>query len=145
MDFFLHHVHGDRWSYAGVPCIYRERKLRTIPNLLIILNLSVADFLFSAIVPLVHIVCLLRGQTSLKGVPCYITGVASMLFCLASIVSIKRYMATNYPIKHRRRFNTKLVKVTLASIWCWSTLLAAFPFLTSRYVYTEKFFHCSPN
>ena len=129
--------------------IYRKRKLRTIPNL-IILNLSIADFLFSAIVPSVHVVRLFRGETSLKGAPCYITGVASTLFCIASIciltfISIERYMATNYPIKHRHRFNVKLIKIVLPSIWCWSALLSAFPFLTSKYVYIEKFLHCSPD
>ena len=129
--------------------MYRERHLRTIPNL-IILNLSVADFLFSVIVPTTHTIRLFRHEASLTGAPCYITGVSSMLFCMASIntltfISIERYMATNYPIRHRLRFNNRFIKITLAGIWCWSVLLSAFPFLTSKYVYIKEFFHCSPD
>lgn len=129
--------------------IYRERNLRTIPNF-IILNLSVADFLFSSIVPTTHIVRLFRGQVSLQGASCYITGLASMLFCLVSIntltfISIERYVATNYPIKHRHGFNFKLMKIVLVFIWCWSILLSTFPLFTTKYIYIEKFFHCSPD
>ena len=128
---------------------YRERKLRTLQNIIII-NLSVADFLFSAIVPSTHVVRLLRREETLSETPCYVTGVASMLLCLASIntltfISIERFMATNYPIKHRRYFDLKLVKVVLAIIWCWSAILSAFPFLTTKYVFLKRFFHCSPD
>ena len=129
--------------------MYRERHLRTIPNL-IILNLSVADFLFIAIVPTTHTIRLFRHETSLTGAPCYFTGVSSMLFCMASIntltfISIERFMATNYPIRHRLKFNNRFIKITLIGIWCWSALLSAFPFLTSKYVYIKEFFHCSPD
>ena len=54
-------------------------------------------------------------------------------------------MATNYPIRHRLRFNNRFIKITLAGIWCWSVLLSAFPFLTSKYIYIKEFFHCSPD
>ncbi|XP_028405352.1 rhodopsin, GQ-coupled-like [Dendronephthya gigantea] len=128
---------------------YRERKLRTLQNIIIV-NLSVADFLFSAIVPSTHVVRLLRRKTTLSEAPCYITGVASMLLCLTSIntltfISIERFMATNYPIKHRRYFDIKLVKVVLIVIWCWSAMLSALPSFTAKYVFLETFFHCSPD
>ena len=128
---------------------YRERNLRTLQNIVII-NLSVADFLFSAIVPSTHVVRLLLREETLNTVPCYVTGIASMLLCLVSIntltfISIERFMATNYPIKHRRYFDIKLIKVVLTVIWCWSAILSAFPFLTTKYVFLKNFFHCSPD
>ncbi len=128
---------------------YRERSLRSLQNMFII-NLSVADFLFSAIVPSMHVVRLLRKEETLKEIPCYVTGVASMLLCLVSIntltfISIERFMGTNYPIKHRRYFNFSLVKVVLAFIWFWSGLLSTFPFFTTKYVFIKRFFHCSPD
>lgn len=128
---------------------YRERNLRTLQNIIIV-NLSVADFLFSAIVPSTHVVRLLRRETTLSEAPCYITGVASMLLCLASIntltfISIERFMATNYPIKHRRYFDNKLVRVVLGVIWCWSAMLSALPSFTAKYVFLKTFFHCSPD
>ena len=128
---------------------YRERNLRTLQNIVIV-NLSVADFLFSAIVPSTHVVRLLMREETLSEAPCYVTGIASMLLCLTSIntltfISIERFMATNYPMRHRRYFDLKLTKVVLAVIWCWSAILSAFPFLTTKYVFLKKFFHCSPD
>ena len=128
---------------------YRERNLRTLQNIIII-NLSVADFLFSAIVPLTHFVRLLRKEESLSEIPCYITGLASMLFCLVSIntltfISIERFLATNYPLKHRRYFDLRLIKVVLTVIWFWSALLSMFPFFATKYVFLKRFFHCSPD
>ena len=128
---------------------YRERNLRTLQNIIIV-NLSVADFLFSAIVPPTHVVRLLRKETTLSEIPCHVTGVGSLLFCLASIntltfISVERYMAINYPMKHRRFFDSKLVKVVLIAIWCWSAALSAFPFLKTKYIFLKTFFHCSPD
>jgi hypothetical protein len=128
---------------------YREQNLRTLQNIVII-NLSVADFLFSAIVPSTHVIRLLKREETLSEVPCYVTGIASMLLCLVSIntltfISIERFMATNYPMKHGRYFDLKLIKVVLTVIWCWSALLSTFPFFTTKYVFLKNFFHCSPN
>ena len=128
---------------------YRERNLRTLQNIIII-NLSVADFLFSTIVPSTHVVRLLQREETLNEIPCYITGLASMLFCLVSIntltfISIERFMATNYPLKHRRYFDLRLVKIVLSVIWFWSALLSAFPFFTTQYIFLKRFFHCSPD
>ena len=126
---------------------HRERNLRTLLNIIII-NLSVADFLFSAIVPSTNVVRLFRKEETLDESQCYITGIASMLFCLVSIntltfISIERFLATNYPLKHRHYFDLKLVKAALTVIWCWSALLSVFPFFTTKYVFLRKFFHCS--
>ena len=126
---------------------HRERNLRTLQNIIII-NLSVADFLFSAIVPSTNVVRLFRKEETLDGIPCYITGIASMLFSLVSIntltfISIERFLATNYPLKHRRYFDLRLVKVVLTVIWFWSALLSMFPFFTTKYVFLKRFFHCS--
>ena len=44
---------------------YRERNLRTLQNIIII-NLSVADFLFSTIVPSTHVVRLLQREETLS-------------------------------------------------------------------------------
>ena len=127
--------------------LYRQRSLRTIPNL-IILNLSVADFLFSATVPPISILHSLLGQIPPAKETCLISGVAAVLFCFASIntlvfVSIERFMATNYPVRHRHLFDTKFVKVILILIWSWSLLLCIISLATIRYGYVEKPFHCT--
>ena len=48
---------------------YRERNLRTLQNIINI-NLSVADFLFSTIVPSTHVVRLLQREETLSEIPC---------------------------------------------------------------------------
>ena len=129
--------------------IYCHRNLRTIPNL-IILNLSFADFLFSAIVVPLHLFVAYGTMTSQAKIICVITGVGTVIFCFVSIytlafVSVERYMATNYPVKHRIKFNTKLVKIVLLLIWFCGALLSALSFAFSEYVYLRLFFHCSIN
>lgn len=127
---------------------YRYRNLRTVPNL-IILNLSLADILFSAIiVPINGFLSVNGGVKSWKEIICQIAGVGTVLFCITSIstlafVSVERYMATKHPIRHRNIFGTKLVKYTLMSIWLWSSFLSLLPFVTSKYAYMKNFFHCS--
>ena len=126
--------------------MYRHRNLRSIPNL-IILNLSVADCLFSACETSVILYFLTRGKATLLEPICPITGVGGVVFAFASIntlvfVSIERYMATNYPLKHRVMFNHKFVRTSLVAVWCLSALESALPFATSRYAYVEEFLRC---
>ena len=126
--------------------VYRYRTFRSIPNL-IILNLSVSDFLFCAIVIPINSFHSLRDEKP-TGATCHIAGIGAVVLCIASIytltfASIERFMATNYPLKHRHMFHIGLVKRTLGLIWCWSALLSVLPFVTSGYVYIRKFFHCT--
>ena len=127
--------------------IFRRRRLRTVPNL-IILNLCMADILFCAIPSPIEVFHRLQGEIPPTRITCVICGVTGIFFCLASIntlvfVSIERFMATNYPLKHRYLFDTKLLKSTLVFIWFWSLLLCIVPLTTSSYGYSEKFFHCT--
>ena len=137
-------------SFAGntlvVHAIYRYRRLRTCANL-IILNLSVADVLFTLIVIPIDAYYWSQYKEFFATSACFITGVSAYLFCLVSIytlvfVSIERYMATNFPLKHRHVFTTKLVQIGVSVIWIWSGVLCALPFALSRYMYVEKYFHC---
>ncbi|XP_028405298.1 melanopsin-like [Dendronephthya gigantea] len=127
--------------------IYRFRRLRSCSNL-IILNLSVADVLFTLIVAPINGSYWAQNKDTIGVVSCLISAVSSILFGMVSIytlvfVSVERFVATNYPLKHRQVFNTKLVRIGVSIIWIWSGLLCGLPFVLTRYVYIEGFFHCS--
>ena len=127
--------------------IYRHRHLRTIQNL-ILLNLSIVDFLFAAIVNPICIASFFRGEKTRSEVSCHISGIFSLLFSIVSIntlvfISIERYMATNFPIKHRNLLSIKRIKITLGFIWLWSAFLCILPLKTSRFANIPNFFHCS--
>ena len=127
--------------------IYRHRHLRTIQSL-ILLNLSIADFLYAAIVNPICIASYFRGEKKRLEVSCHISGIFSLLFSIVSIntlvfISIERYMATNFPIKHRNLLSIKRIKITLGFIWLWSAFLCILPLKTSRFANIPNFFHCS--
>ena len=124
--------------------IYRFHRLRS-PSNLIILNLSVADVLFTLISTPID--AWSQNKESVDVVACFITGVPSYLFCLVSIytlvfVSIERFMATNLPVRHRLVFSTKLIQIGVSIIWILSGFLCGLPFSISRYVYVKEYFHC---
>ena len=129
--------------------IYRFRRLRTISNM-IIANLSLADVLFSVFVAPINAFYWSQEDLLPSVVPCHVSGFGAILFCFASIytlvfVSIERFLATNYPLKHRNSFGVKAVKYGLAVIWISSGALCVLTFGISKYTYMKSFFHCIPD
>jgi hypothetical protein len=57
-------------------------------------------------------------------------------------IRFERFLATNYPLKHRSIFSKKAVKIGLLVIWIFVTIQCGVVFLTPRYVYIEEFYHC---
>ena len=107
--------------------IYRFRRLRSCSNL-IILNLSVADVLFTLIVAPINACYWAEKKKSTGNAACFITAVSAILFGVVSIytlvfMSIERFIATNYPLNHRLVFSTKLVRIGVSIIWIWSGLV----------------------
>ncbi|XP_028394378.1 histamine H2 receptor-like [Dendronephthya gigantea] len=126
--------------------IYRFRRLRSCSNL-IILNLSVADVLFTLIVAPTNAYYWSQKKESIEVVACFITGAPSYLLGIVSIytlvfISIERFMATKHPVRHRLVFNKKIIQIGVSIIWIWSGFLCGLPFALSRYVYVKEFFHC---
>ena len=129
--------------------IYRFQRLRTISNM-IIANLSLADVLFSTFVAPINAFYWSQEDLLPGGILCHFSGVGAMLFGLGSIytlvfVSIERFLATNYPVKHRNSFSTKQVTYGLIAIWICSAGLCVLTFRISKYTYLESFFHCIAN
>ena len=129
-----------------VIAICRFRSLRTISNL-IILNLSISDLLFSVTVAPLNVFILFIDKLTVFGPLCSFAGVIAELLCLVSIytmvfISFERFLATNYPLKHRSIFTTNAVKIGLLVIWLIPTALCGATFLTPRYVHIENFHHC---
>ena len=127
--------------------IYRYGHLRSFPNL-IISNLSVSDLLFCIIVVPLNKIHILQGRAFPNGTTCKMAGATNAFFSLAStytlaFISVERFLATNYPLKHRYKFDLKLVRIGLVCIWCWSTFFSALPFAISRYVYVPSFGNCT--
>ena len=94
-----------------VIAIYRFRSLRTISNL-IILNLSITDLLFSLTAAPLNVFMLFIDKLTVLGPLCSFSGVLGELLCLVSIytmvfISFERFLATNYPLKHRFIFTLK--------------------------------------
>ena len=129
--------------------IYRFQRLRTISNM-IIANLSLADVLFSVFVAPINAFYWSQEDLLPSVIPCHVSGVGAILFGLCSIytlvfVSIERFLATNYPLRHRNAFDGKAVKYGLVTVWIWSGILCAIAFGISRYTYIDSFFHCIPD
>lgn len=57
-------------------------------------------------------------------------------------VSFERFLATNFPVQHRRRFTKTCVKNGLALIWICDIFLTTLPFVVAKYTYLETFHHC---
>ncbi|XP_028415370.1 melatonin receptor type 1A-like [Dendronephthya gigantea] len=126
-----------------IVAIYQRNELRG-GTYLIILNLSIADLLYAAIFLPLEARDLFPPSFS----SCETRGVLGTLSVIASInmltfVSIERFMATNYPFKHRQWFTTKLILVIVALIWLWCVVFAIYPFFTSGYDHDYKFLHCT--
>lgn len=122
--------------------VYRHKGLRSIPYL-IIFNLSVADILFAAIVLPLDLCDIFPFCPA----TCYYRGLGAVLLLFASentvaFISIERFLAITYPLKHRQWFDTKLTVICLLSIWLFCAALAFFPVFTSGYGYNEGFYHC---
>ena len=129
--------------------IYRFQRLRTISNM-IIANLSLTDVLFSVFVAPINAFYWSQADLLPSAIPCHVSGVGAILFGLCSIytlvfVSIERFLATNYPLRHRNSFGVKAVKYGLVTVWIWSGVLCAIAFGISRYTYIDSFFHCIPD
>lgn len=126
--------------------IYRFRSLRTISNM-IIFNLSITDLLFSLAVVPVMTFAWSKNKSTISSSLCSVIGFEGQLLSLVSIytlafVSVERFLATNYPLRHRSIFTRKVVKIGLLFIWIFSTLVCVVSFITERFVYIEKFYHC---
>lgn len=122
-------------------CLRRELKTGTY---LIILNLSIADLFYAAILlPLEARELFTPSLTS-----CSLRGPIGTLFILGSVnmlafVSLERFMATNYPFKHIQWFSKKLILVGVALVWLWCTLFTVYPIFTTGYGYDVEFLHCA--
>ncbi len=122
--------------------VYRHRELRSI-TYLIIFNLSVADILFGGIILPLE-VCRVFSSCAET---CYFRGVVSTLLIFTSenitaFVSVERFVAINFPFKHRQWFDTRLIVFCITFIWLLSGIITFFPVFTSGYVHIEKFYHC---
>ena len=127
--------------------IYRFRRLRTISNF-IILNLSITDLLFSLTATPATVYMWSRQHVKESNGLCIFVGVEAGFLSFVSIytlvfVSVERFLATNYPLKHRSAFTKKTVKIGLLVIWIFSAALSCITFITvKKPVYVEEFYHC---
>jgi hypothetical protein len=120
-------------------CLRRDLRSRTY---LIILNLSIADLLYSAIFLPLEAREIFSSFSS-----CKLRGIISTLFILTSVnmlafVSFERFMATNYPFKHRLWFTTKRILFGVVFVWLWCAVFTVYPAFTAGYGYDDKFLHC---
>ena len=129
-----------------VIAIYRFHNLRTISNL-IILNLSITDLLFSLLVIPSNASTWFTERSNSPTLLCSFIGVSGELLSLVSIyslvfISLERFLATSYPLKHRSKFTKTTVKIVISVIWLFSTIVCCCTIITGRYIYMENFFHC---
>ena len=124
--------------------IYRFRRLRTISNF-IILNLSITDLLFSLTASPTIIYMWSRQHVKESNGLCIFIGVEAVFLSGVSIytlvfVSIERFLATNYPLKHRSAFTKKTVKIGFLVIWIFSAALCSATIITGRGLFILKNF-----
>ncbi|XP_046847953.1 melatonin receptor type 1A-like [Xenia sp. Carnegie-2017] len=126
--------------------IHRFRRLRTYSNT-IICNLSLADVLFSTFVAPINAFYWSQEKLQPSSFTCHVTGVGALLFGISSIytlvfVSIERFLAITYPLKHRQVFSTKVIGIGLMIIWLSTLAICLLSFAVSKYKYIESFYHC---
>jgi hypothetical protein len=122
--------------------IYHRRELRS-GTYLIILNLSITDLFYAAIFLPLEARDLFPPSLS----SCELRGIMGTLSVLASVntlafVSFERFMATNYPFKHRQWFTTKVILVGIVFVWLWCAVFTVIPIFTTGYGYDYKLLHC---
>ena len=118
--------------------IYHRRELRS-GTYLIILNLSITDLFYAAIFLPLEARDLFPPSLS----SCELRGIMGTLSVLASVntlafVSFERFMATNYPFKHRQWFTTKVILVGIVFVWLWCAVFTVIPIFTTGYGYDYK-------
>jgi hypothetical protein len=133
-------------NFLVVFAIYRYRSLRTISNL-IILNFSIADLLFSLTSPLITAFMWTEDKIVMFSPLCSFSAVMAQLLFHVSMfslvfISFERFLATNYPLKHRTIFTKKAVKIGLLVVWLFAIVLCGVFFTTGRYMYIKEFDHC---
>ena len=122
-------------------CHRRELKTGTY---LIILNLSIADLFYAALLLPLEARELFPPSFS----SCSLRGPIATLSILASVnmsafVSLERFMATNYPFKHIQWFTKKFIIVGIALVWLWCAVFAVYSIYTTGYGYDVEFLHCA--
>lgn len=125
--------------------MYRYKRLRTKSNLLI-MNICIADVLFAILWFPINAFYWMQDEFPGSGL-CQYLGVVGLLCSVVSIytlalVSIERFLATNFPLQHRRCFTMSTVKCGLAFVWMSGIFMSLLPFGVAKYVYLERFLHC---
>ena len=125
--------------------MYRYKKLRTKSNL-IIMNVCIADVLFAILWLPINAFYWMQDEFPSSSL-CQYLGVIGLLCSVVSIytltfVSIERFLATNFPLQHRRFFTMTAVKCGLAFIWMSGIFMSLLPFGVAKYSYLERFVHC---
>ena len=128
-----------------VLAILHRRELRT-GTFLIIFNLSIADLIYAGVfIPLET-----RELFPPTFSNCKLRGFIGTFSTLVSVnmltfVSFERFMATNYPFKHREWFTRKSILAGVAFVWLWCTFFSVYPIFTTGYIYDGTLLHCGVN
>ena len=127
--------------------VYKFKKLRTVPGLLIA-SLALSDIAIFCLVTPPSLVSLIKGRWTAGFVVCQfqgfvvITTVAASLQTMA-LMSVDRYFRVVHPIRHRTFFTMPRVRLMVASVWVIA-LMYPVPYLASgrKYIYHPGKFFC---
>ena len=116
-------------SYA----VYRNQRLRTLPNMFIV-ALAVSDILLSVGSMPFSVATLARGQWIFDTNFCRFQGLAMFTFAMVSlhtmgVIAVSRYFCVVKPTKYVSIFNKRRVSTYVAVVWCLALVGSVPPFL----------------
>lgn len=112
--------------------VWKDKSLRTIPNVFVV-NLAMTDFLFCvAVLPLTSI-AFMKGEWKLGVHGCNLQGlmfgtVLNATLVTMTTISINRFILIRHRTMYRSVYTKTKVKCIVAGIWCYAVVVASRPF-----------------
>ena len=112
--------------------VYRNQRLRTLPNLFVI-ALAISDILMSTFCMPFSVVTLFRGRWMFGESFCRFDGFAALTFALASLqtmglIAVSRYFCVVKPEKYAELFKKQRALLYIAIVWCLALVGSVPPF-----------------
>jgi len=112
--------------------VYRNRSLRTLPNMFVI-ALGVSDILMSIFCMPFSVATLFRGRWIFGESFCCFVGFGALLFGFASLqtmglIAVSRYFCVVKPEKYAVLFNKRRALLYIAVVWCVALVGSVPPF-----------------
>ena len=122
--------------------LYRNPRLRTVPNFYI-LSLAISDFFVASICLPLSVGALIEGRWDYSSKACQVQGYLIFVFCITSLhtmalTAMNRYCRVLKPNCYPRLYTVKATAASIISVWLWAFICSALPMILG---YSHFAFH----